>query len=213
MKKIFWWILAGIVLVCAAFFIPERAEGVWSSIIASSAVAFLYLLVFVVAWLNEINSSAKRKGIAVTFAVLFVFSLAWAVINYQASQRQQETFTKVRNQAEPEMMYSHIHEPLINTLGSFYASEENNKSLGELFVLKYDSLITKDSVFTVDSFLDEESVHLYLAATDADSVVIVGESEYLDGRRADFNNYSGATGRYQVKGILTSKGVDYERQN
>ncbi len=212
MKKIFWWIAGGVLLTTGSFFIPEQTGSMWPSVIASSVVATSYLIVFLAVWLREIQSSAKRKTVAVICTILLVFSLASAVISYENSVRQRESLANIRTHIETELAYTFLHKPLIKTLGQFHA--DNYDDMGNLFTEKYDSLIVQDSLFNYSNSLeDNETLYLFVSKTTADSVVLIGESSYITGQHSTFSNYSGKTGRYQVRGILTSKGVDYERQN
>ncbi len=214
MKKIITWIGVGILLSVVAFFIPEQSGNMWPSLIASAIVAGLYLIIFMAVWLRKINSAKKRKAIAITLTVFLVFSLASAVISYEGSVRQQETLSDIRVHLETNIVYHYIHEPLVKTLGKFYDDEISEKNMGELFVTEYDSLINEDGVFAYGSQEpDEQTLFLYISKTSVDSVILVGESSYLKGTESDFDNWSGNKGRFQVRGILTKKGVDYERQN
>jgi hypothetical protein len=213
MKKIIWWIVGGVLLTTIAFFIPEQSGSMWPSVISSSIAALLYIIAFSIVWLPKIESQTKRRAIAVTFGVLIVFSAASATISYEGSVRQLELLPDIRTTIETSIAESFIKEPLLETLRIYHSSEEKGRSLGKLFTMKYDSLITEDSVFTYGSRNDDQTFFLYVDEANKDSVILVGESSYVDGEDADFTNFSGVTGRYQVRGILTSQGVDYERQN
>lgn len=213
MKKIFYWMTGGVVLTTIAFFIPEQSGSMWPSVIASATVAFLYLGFFSAVWLQEVESSTKRKAIAITFSVLFLFSIASAVISYEGSVRQSETLENIRGQLEGDILYNYMHEPLVKTLSNFYSEENSESNIGDIFTARYDSLITEDGEFEFGSKYDNQTLYLYIAENSADSIVVVGESAYLKGGNEDFSNYSGNAGRYQVRGILTPKGINYERQN
>lgn len=213
MKKIFLWISVGVLCALAAFFLAYQPGSMWLSVLSASTVAFLYLIIFSAVWLKKIKSSTKRKAIATTFIVLFVFSVASAVISYEQSVRQRENLENIRGQLEGDILYNYMHEPLIKTLGEFYSEDNSDSSIGEIFTSKYDSLITEEGTFEFGSKDDDQTLFLYIAENSADSVVIIGESTYLNGKSGNFSNYSGDTGHYQVRGILTSKGIDYERQN
>ena len=106
-----------------------------------------------------------------------------------------------------------MHEPLVKTLSDFHVEENRESKIGDLFTSCYDSLITDDGVFEFGSRDEDQTRYLYIAESNADSVLLIGESTYLKGQNDDFSNYSGRKGRYQVQGILTSRGIDYERQN
>ncbi len=212
MKKIIWWIVGGTLLTTIAFFIPEQSGSLWPSVISSSIVALLYIIVFSIVWLPKIESKTKRIAIAVTFGVLVVFSAASATISYEGSVRQLDLMPEIRTTIETGVAEAFIKDPLLETL-RMYHSDDTNQNMGEVFITKYDSLITKDSLFTYGHRDDDQTLFLYVDEASSDRVVLIGESSYVDGNNAEFTNFSGTTGRYQVRGILTSKGVDYERQN
>ena len=220
MKKIFYWMIGGIVLTVIAFFIPDQSGSMWPSVIASATMAFLYLGIspllfhtgiFLAVWLPKINSSTKRKAIAGLFTVLFIFSIASAVISYEGSVQQRQMLRDIRKTVENSMAHSLIQESLIKTMAKFDSNSDQN--VGNVFTSRYDSLITEDSLFTYGSRTEDQTLFLYLAKATADSVVLIGESRYIEGQKEDFKNFSGNKGDFQVQGILTSKGVDYERQN
>lgn len=213
MKGIFYWIIGGAILTTAAFFIPEQSGSMWPSVFASAAVAMGYLVVFLAVWLRKLTNARKQKAIAITCTTLLFFSAASAVISYEGSVRQRDTLENIRGQLEGDILYNYMHEPLIKTLGDFYSEENDESKIGDLFVSRYDSLITEDGVFEFGSKNEVQTLYLYIKESNADSVVMIGESTYLKGQNDDFSNFSGAKGQYQVQGILTSKGVDYERQN
>jgi hypothetical protein len=168
---------------------------------------------FLAVWLRRINNARKQKAIALTCTILLVFSVASAVISYEGSLRQTDTLENIRGQLEGDLLYNYMHEPLVKTLGDFYSEENNESGIGALFISRYDSLITEEGVFEFGNKDEVQTLYLYIAESNADSVVVIGESTYLEGQNDDFSNYSGVNGRYQVQGILTSRGIDYERQN
>lgn len=213
MKKIFYWMIGGAILTTVAFFIPEQSGSMWTSVIASVAVVMAYLVVFLAVWLRRLNIASKQKAIAVTCTILLVFSVASAVISYEGSVRQRVTLENIRSQIEGGLLYTFVHEPLIKLLAEMDMENGNEVNVGRQFESRYDSLITENSVFEYGNRNDDQTLFLYVAKSNADSVVLVGESTYLNSKGSEFNNFSGAKGRHQVRGILTSKGVDYERQN
>lgn len=212
MKKIFYWIIGGVLATTAAFFVPEQSGSMWPSLLAASVTAAVYLVVFLAVWIRKLSSSQTKKVVVVICTVLLVFSCASAVISYEGGVRQQRTLAEIKRTIEQGISYSYIHKPLIKTFAAYH--DGNQEGLGTLFVSQYDSLITEDGVFQFGRRNNADpSLRLYVAKTTADSVVIVAESKDVDGRDKGFGNFSGARGKYQVRGILTSNGVDYERQN
>lgn len=213
MKKIFWWIGVGIFITAGAFFIPVQSGSLWPSVISASVAAFIYVVVFLAVWLPKIQPARKRKAIAVTLTVLLVFSGGSAMLSYESSVRQKERLKNIRTHLEKEIIKSYIQKPMLVTLRGYYNSEYDDTGLGQVFKAKYDSLVTQDSLFTFGNRNENQSIFIYLANASPDTLVLVGESSIVEGKNGDFENYSKEKGRFQVRGILTSNGVDYEREN
>lgn len=213
MKNIFLWVMSGILLSVVAFFIPAQSGSMWPSLFLSGVVAFLYLITFSIVWLKKIESQTKRRAVGMVFAVLIVFSIASAAISYIDGIRFGKTLSSIRKTIDSSEAEIYIRKPLLKTMKSYYSSDQTNKDIGQLFRARYDSLITDDGVFKYGDDKNQKSLSLYLAKADTNQVVLVGEATFIEGKNADFTNFSDDKGRYQVKGILTSKGVRYERQN
>ncbi len=213
MKNITLWMVGGIVLVGGAFFIPEQSGSMWPSVIWSSIAAAVYLLVFAYRWLDEITSGLKRRTIAVMLGVLIVGCGVFAVINYEQSVYQEQLLMQIRNNIEQDVAHIYINKPLHKTFRAYHTSDKDKPNMGQLFAADYDSLVTNQGEFLYADTQDDESLQIYLSKAGPDSVVLIAESKVADARNADFQNFSGASGLWQVRGILTSKGVDYEREN
>ncbi|MDZ7716855.1 MAG: hypothetical protein U5J95_11645 [Balneolaceae bacterium] len=213
MGKIFLWILGGALLATGAFFIPEQSGSMWPSLFLSSSAVLIYLAAFCFVWLKKIQSATKRKAIGWTLGILVVFSGISAAISYESSQRQKETLVTIRSTIETGIIQNYVNEPLLKTLRAHAQGSGDSNDFGKLFRAEYDSLITEEGMLAYDKDRDDNTVFVYMAKASADSLVLIGESAYLKGESSDFKNHSGETGRYQVKGILTSGGIDYERAN
>lgn len=74
-------------------------------------------------------------------------------------------------------------------------------------------MITEDSIFTHSNLGDDATLIIYVSQISSDSVSLIAESGYIDGRDPEFQNFSGDTGQFQTVGILTREGVRYERTN
>lgn len=214
-KTILLWIAGGVLLVAGAFFLPEQTGSIWPSVILGSIAAFLYLIAFSFVWLKKIESSARRKAIGWTLTVLVVFSFISASISYEGSSRQTELLPEIRTTIETNIAEMYIKEPLLKTLKAYHVDQESrdNISIGSIFKTRYDSLIDKGSVFNYGNLGDDATLTIYCSQISSDSVSLIAESSYIDGRDSGFKNFSGATGQFQIQGILTREGLYYERTN
>ena len=212
MKKLLWPVV-GAVMVSAAFLIPEPEGSLWPSVLAGSVAALIYLIAFSFVWLKEIESTQKRRAIGWTLGVLAFFSGVSATISYVGSSRQSRLLSVIRTTIERNLAGAKIKEPLLMTFRDYRSVGSAGTSLSNIFLAKYDSIVTKDGSFNPKSLGEESTLYLYLSKAEGDSVVLVGESRYITGMDPDFKNYSGETGRFQVEGTLTSNGISYERAN
>ncbi|MDZ7659565.1 hypothetical protein [Fodinibius sp.] len=214
MKKIILWVGTGIVVTGVAFFIPSQTGSIWPSVIASSIAVFVYLIVLMVVMLPKITSGTKRKMMGWTLSLLIIGSAVSAAISYVSTQRQADTLSEIRYTIDSKVAELYVKKPMLKTLRAYHSEDRvDDSAIGSLFVQKYDSLITKDSLFAHEGIKDNKMLTIYLAKANQDSIVLITESSYIDGKNADYQNFSGARGQYQTKGILTTNGVHYERTN
>jgi hypothetical protein len=118
----------------------------------------------------------------------------------------------IRKLIESGIAKNHINEMLLTTLRSYYSSEKDDANLGALFKFHYDSMMngTKIDYYPSD---EEQSPKIALIEATADSVIVVAYSNFVSGRSKAFKNHDGQTGHLQTRGILTAKGIEYEREN
>lgn len=221
MRKTFIiWQAAGILFVALAFFIPEQSGSLWPSVISSGIAGLIYLALFFWFWIGKVKASGKRKAIGWTLAVIVIFSIGSAGISYETTQRQTKLLPEIRTTIETALAEVHVKEALLTTLRDYKSNKSNvaDPRFDEHFRNNYDSLLTGEGEFLYEGSNrtgeeDDKNLKIYLAHSDADSVVLIAESFYMDGDNPAFRNYSGAEGRFQARGILTKEGVRYERAN
>lgn len=213
-KTIYLWLAAGLLFVSGAFFIPEQAGSIWPSLFWGSGAAIVYLAVLSLYWLPQIESATKRRAMGWTLGILVFFSGVSAALSYEGTQRQVELLPEIRTTIEKGIAETKIQEPLLKTLRDYHRQEgEERRSVGNLFRAKYDSLIGSDSLFSYGAADPDGMLHIYVSHLEKDSVVLVAESSYINGREPDFKNFSGNSGQFQMRGILTKNGVRYEQAN
>lgn len=212
MKKIMLWIGGGILFVAVAFFLPGYSGDIWSAVILGSIAAFLYLIAFTIIWVKKINSPAKRKGIISVLVVLVLGCSVFGMISYEDSQRQRQILKDIRFTIESNISYNYVHEPLLKTFRLYYTTTAE-QNMAAIFRTEFDSLITEGGIYKYKDKEKSESPTIHIAEMNADRIVLVWVSKYVDGKDSEFKNYSGTNGQYQVKATLTSKGIHYEREN
>lgn len=219
-KPFLLWLGGGLLIVTAAFFVPAREGSIWPSLIAGGVATLAYLIALSIYGISKIESSAKRKLIITTLFVFVVFSLASASISYEGSKHQTAILPQIRTTIETGIAESYIKKHLLKTMRDYYLEDNlgQNSSLGGIFRAKFDSLITEDRLLLYEgketySEDDQTRLNIFVHTVKPDSIVLITESGYMDGRKTEFENYSGAKGKYQTQGTLTKEGIRYERTN
>ena len=219
-KTMYLWIIGGILVVTLAFFIPAQEGSIWPSVISGAIASLIYLAALSWYGIRKIESRPKRKVLTVVLALLVVFSITSAGISYESSKRQTALLPEIRNTIETGIAKNHIKKPLLKTMRTYYAGNKvgESTSLSDIFRTKLDSLITEDSLLLYagkDTYSDDDetTMKIFVTKVKPDSIVLVAESGYEDGKSPEFLNFSGATGYFQTQGILTEEGIRYERTN
>lgn len=217
-KSLLAWMVGGTLVVAGAFFIPGQAGSIWSSIIWATGAAIAYLVFFGIFWLQRLENQRKRRWMEVALGLLITCSIISASISYISSQRQMSLLSEIRMTLDSNMAEVHMKDPLLKTFREYHL-QNNSLGLAQIFLHKYDSLITEDSLYqymgpdTYGKSGDENDFQIYVEKLQPDSLVLIGDSKVTIGKSAKFKNRSGETGRFQVQAILTREGLYYERIN
>lgn len=213
MKKVYW-IVGGAVFVSVVFFIPDSSGSIWNALWLSSGAALLYLLFFSRVWLGKITSPGKKRAVVAVLGALVFFSGLSAYFAYMSGLRTQKRLPEIRQSIEQGVGKLYVERPLLATLRTYY-HEDTGQNMEEIFREKYDSLLTRENVFQygLRGNKDPKAMKIYLAAAEPDSIVLVAESQLVAGNDPSYTNYSGTKGKMELRGILTPKGIHYERQN
>lgn len=211
MKKIIW-ISGGILFVCIIFFISGHLDKLWAAVLFGSLAALIYQFALSIVWFKKIKLKSTRITIAWTLIILVLVSSVSAILNLKSSTFQTALIASVHRDTETSILRANINEPLLNAFRTRYGSNKY-RTVSAAFYSDCGSLISPDRELQFGRKSKKRTWHIYLAKIRADSVVLVGESSYLKGKNPHFLNYSGSTGDYQVEGILTNRGVYYERTN
>lgn len=220
-KSMFLWMAGGIILVVLAYFIPAQEGSIWPSVIAGGIASLVYLIVLYFYGMKKIDSCGTRKLVTTVLVLLVIFSIASASFSYVGTKRQTALLPEIRNTIEMGIAENYVKKHLLATMRAFYTGDrfDENADLDTIFRTKYDSLITEENLLLYngqDTYKDKEEdlpIKIFVKNIDPESVILVAESGYMKGENPEFENYSGATGYFQTKGILTKEGIRYERAN
>lgn len=203
-------------LVTLAFFAPGTEGHMWDSLLAGGITSILFLIAFSVYWLKRKDINKQRTGIITLFSCLVIFGGIAAAFDYQRSNFQKETLTDIRLVIERGIAKTVVQENLNEVLKEYYLNDGRNKyaNIEQAFTSRYDSLITEQGTVNFEQVADSNStLTVYLSTFEPDSIVLIAESRAVKGWEPDFENFREGSGYLQTIGILTPKGVRYEREN
>lgn len=211
MKKLLW-IAGGALLIAVAFYVPGEMASVWKQLLYGTIAAGIFLTVFILFYPSDKSHKSNKWRVTMASSILFVLFGIHYWTGQQEAQKQRQNLIDIRETIETGIAENYVKQILLQTLRA-YQMQEDVDDFGAVFRAKYDSLITDGRIKYVPGSDDEDALRIAVDRATADSVVLIAHSVYVPGKDADFQNYDGQTGHLQTKGILTEKGIEYERQN
>ena len=211
MKKIIW-ILGGGILLSAAFFMQGTAVGIWQAMLYASIAAAVFLIAFTAFYSPNQTGPSNKKRVAAVTGLLLILFFAHYWFGLQEATKQKQNMVDIREVIEAGIAKNYVNDMLLHTLRSHYQAGNSANDLGALFQSRYDSLIS-DGIIDYHNFKNDETLHIALAKTSPDSVVLVAYSTQVLGQQQTYKNYNGETGYFEAKGVLTKRGITYERTN
>jgi energy-coupling factor transporter transmembrane protein EcfT len=206
------WIVTGVILVCAAFFIAHSSDP-WFGFNAAGAVAALYLIALTLYIARKPLRILSRVTVVV-LAIIVVGGTAYTWINTQRIAREQKESRRLQGIASMRgNLYFTISQELLQTLQAYYKGAGKNKeTLKDVFLRRHGPAKGEEQLTSGGKvWLQYTLVHL--RTLEADSIVLVGISRYHKGRDPGFKNVDGTRGGIQEQLALTRKGVVHESQN
>ena len=207
------WLLTGVILVCAVFFLSPSSD-LWFGFNAAGGVAVLYLiaLVFYIAR-KPLRILPRITLVVLVFIAAGATAYSW--INTQRIAREQKESRELQGIAGMRgNLYFIISQELLHTLESYYTGTGKNKeTLKEVFLRRHSPAKPKEQLSSGGMvWLQYHPVHI--RTLESDSIVLVGiATRYYPGRNPGFKNFDGKSGAIQEQLTLTRKGVVHESQN
>jgi hypothetical protein len=205
------WIVAGVIVVSAAFFLPSGGD-VWTSLDAAGVAAALYL-VALVAFATRYPFPRWSRA-----AAWFLFLLTGAGVftcwrEAEGRARMQvKGFREIRGSISRSVMVDVMPSMLLKVMNAYYAEPaDRRQSLGEIFRETYPS--ANPGVNMHVPFSSEDSLMVSVSSLSDTAISLVGQEAYVPGRDPAFKNSNGKNGMVQARAVLTKEGVRYEAEN
>lgn len=214
------WLLTGIILVSAAFFIIPHSQP-WISLNAAGGVAGLYLI----ALLLYVARKPLRLFLRIVVVLIGLIVLGVAAYSWIRSQsyvrQQREDLILLGTTSVRGSLFSGMSVQLLHTLRQFYEAKGKQKpTLSKVLADRFGP-VTEGQIIPpprnapindINSYIFRRN-RVYLHTLRADTIVFVAIGQDYRGRESGFKNFDGNTGRIQEKMTLTPRGISHESEN
>jgi hypothetical protein len=208
------WIAVGVALVGGAYLLAPENVDPWPALNQAGIAAAGYLLFLILFVLRKPFSKRARVIVAV-IAVLFVAStyMIWTGMDEQ-SHWQRNQLRNIGSVIQQGIAADQMHTPLLALLESVHNQRGRRRlSVDAIFGQSFPNAKPGSRMNEFNSDPEFIPITYYLESVSDGQVSFIGQSPYRHGVDSEFKNYDGATGRLQVRAVLTEKGVAYESQN
>jgi hypothetical protein len=209
---IFLWMVIGVIVTSAAFFISPASVELWPSLNAAGIVATLYLVALLFYTLRHPIPLKQR----IIVGVLSLVCLVALFFHWTGTERttlwQQQRLQDIHSVIARGIIEGECPQKLLPVLEKYYAQGKGKKAtLGQLLRQIYPDVRVGSNIHTIYDVSD--SARCFVTEISDSLIIITASHAYAKGRVADFVPYWGRTGSIQEKYILTVKGVSHESDN
>jgi hypothetical protein len=205
------WLLIGISVVTAAFFLPGNSVEAWPALNLAGIATLIYLLVLL---LYTLRPPIPRKKIVISWilslAVMVAIGFSWTGME-RTTKWQRSQLSKIHTVIVRGIVLAEIPQ-LLGIVGQYHAQASGKKaSLLELFKRKYPETALGANIYKPQS--ESDSLKVFVSAFSDNEITLIAHFPYAKGRDANYVSYTGRKGSVQEKFILTEKGVHHESEN
>ena len=202
------WIVAGVILVSAPFFLTPQSTELWPALNAAGIAASIYVVAFLVYVLRKPLPTRTRLIVG----LLAAFVLVCTAFTWTKMQEESEWLAKklkdVREMIGRGIMISSIPPPLLKTLDAYHRQgARKTRSLADEFRELQGDVKVGSNIYKPQYGYDE--MKIIVETLEPDRVVLVSQETFVKGRDPAFRNYDGKTGMVQEKYILTERGLTH----
>jgi hypothetical protein len=206
------WVLTGMIIVGAAFFLVPSG-GLWTSLNAAGLVAALYLVALVFTIIRKPLRLFPRIATAlVALAMLGGTAFAWLDLQNKVCQQIDLRRAQGVVNARGRIIYT-LSQNLLGTLEQYYRSTGHHRETLRDIFLRKNGNVEVGKAMSMKTMQPYPPQTVYVETLKSDSVVLIGLVTSSAGREQAFKNIDGRTGLVQEKLILTPNGLIHESQN
>ena len=214
--KLIFWLLAGVLLPYAAFYLLGSANDHWASLTIAGVVSLLFLIVLLGYFMRSPFSIKTRVITWTTFVlVAAVGVIGWRGMEH-LSKYQRRTLMEIHTMISQGILQEELHTPLQKTLAAYYEkSGKKKETLCQVFQRFFPNGKVGENIHNVHQAdpKGDDSLRVVVTSVSDNEIGLVGFHYFSRGRNKEFKNYNGHFGFVQAKAMLTEKGVRYESEN
>jgi len=206
------WLLLGICVVTAAFFIPGNPPEVWPNLNAAGIAALLYIIALIIYTARK-PFSRKAQIIVGCCSAVFLGGLAvhWTGMD-ETTHWQKQTLLKIREIISRGIVQAEVPDSLMEVLDEFHHQPKAEKAtLAQIFRKHFPNAEVGSNIRKLQS--EGDSLFVFVSALSDTHIVLIAQETFVKGRAATFKNLNGKTGMVQERFTLTAKGMHYESEN
>jgi len=206
------WIVAGVVVVSAAFLLAPRSAELWTAINYGGVAAVLYLTALLIYALRKPLVAKHRLWMGVcAFIVIGLTSFTWMRMESQVHW-QAETLMHIRGVIGRGVMRYEMSSVMLKTLDEFYKDGFHTKeSLANVFRRQNPGVVVGTNIRKPN--WDGDALQVIVTRLEPDLIEIVSQETYVPGRDPQFKNRNGRLGMIQEKLVLTNRGMTHVIEN
>jgi hypothetical protein len=206
------WIVAGVVVVSATFFLTPQTTELWPAINATGIAAAVYLVALLGYVLRKPLAMRQRLLVGIIgIAVIGCTAFTWMKRQEQA-QWQANQLMKIRAVIGRGIKTYEMAPLLLKTLDAYHRQGvRKSNTLADELKKQCPGAEVGANLHKPQGEWDELTV--IVESLEPNRIVLVSQETYVKGRDPGFKNYDGKTGMLQEKFILTERGLTHVSEN
>ncbi len=206
------WIVAGVVMVSATFFLTPQTTELWPAINAAGIAAAVYLIALLGYVLRKPLAMRQRLLVGITgILVIGCTAFTWTRRQEQAHW-QADQLMKIRAVIGRGTKIAEMAPPLLKILDAYYQQGvKKSNTLADELKKTYPGAAVGANIYKSKGEWDELTI--MVESLEPNRIVLVSQETYVQGRDPEFKNYDGKIGMLQEKFILTERGLTHVSEN
>jgi len=206
------WIVAGVIMVSATFFLTPQTTESWPAINAAGIAAGIFLCALIAYVIRKPIVMKQRLLVGIIGVVVIGCTAFTWMKREEHAHWQADQLMKIRAVIGRGIMTVGMAPPLLKVLDAYHRQGPRKlNTLADEFKKLYPGAAVGANVHKPEGEWDELTVRV--ESLEPNRIVLVSQETYVKGRDPGFKNYDGKIGMLQEKYTLTERGVTHVSEN